>query len=103
MLLMAQVGDVGLTFTITVQSSDGSARDISGASSAKLHLKAPSGVDKEETATISGDGSSGVVTFTTEDATTLDESGTWSYQVQIQGTNLDRRSARGRFVVQPNL
>lgn len=101
---MASVGDIGAQITVTIYDS-GAAKDISGATSANLIAKAPSGEVKTFAASIVGDGTTGQIRYTTTSSDDLDETGQWEAEADVLGPSSVRfrTDEPVRFYVHRNL
>ena len=73
------IGDVGTQMISTIYNQDGSALDVSPATSITFRIESPSNVSLDKTGSLYTDGTDGKVLYTTEDI--FDESGQWNYQV----------------------
>ncbi len=72
------LGDIGTKLILEVQE-DGSALDISSATTMKIRLEKQSGVVVEFTAVFATDGTDGLMQYVTESGD-LDEAGVWTIQ-----------------------
>ena len=75
-------GDVGTTFILTITDQDGSAVDVSGASTKQIKFEKPSGADVTQTADFTSDGTDGKIEYTTV-ADDLNETGFWKIQGKV--------------------
>ncbi len=89
--------DIGSRIVLRVKKRDGSAYDVSGASSMTLKLTAPSGATKSFAASFAGSpygdgtGEDGVVEYKTTTTSDVDESGRWTVQGYFDFSATDRR------------
>tara|TARA_Y100000310_G_scaffold212376_1_gene213213 strand:+ start:2392 stop:2703 length:312 start_codon:yes stop_codon:yes gene_type:complete len=96
------VGDTNTTFRVTL-SDDGTAVDVSGATTMQIKVKNPSGTLKTWTASFTSDGQDGQIEYATTAASDLDEAGVWAIQARIADASSDWHSSRGAFTVHPVL
>jgi len=75
------VGDIGTVFEITVTEDD-VALNISSATVLQMLFKKPSGTVLTKTAVFTGDGSDGLIQYTSIEAD-LDEAGIWYMQGRV--------------------
>jgi len=73
-------GDIGTIFRLTITDTDGTAIDVSTATTKYIYFQKPSGVRVQKTATFTTDGTDGKIQYTSI-AGDIDSVGTW----QIQG------------------
>ena len=76
------VGDIGTAFRTTIKE-DGSAIDISLASTMEIIFQPPSGVSVTQTATFFTDGTDGIMQYVTDSAGDLPIGGDWKLQGYI--------------------
>lgn len=91
------VGDV-VTFRVTVTDQDGSAVDVSGASTKQIKLRKPSGTVLTKTASFTTDGSDGKIEYQTAN-TDLDVAGVWGIQAYVVGTGYENSTRADSFRV----
>jgi hypothetical protein len=100
-----RVGDIGVTFIITV-TSGGVVKDISSCTAKQITLRKPDGTTSiTKDAEFSSHGEDGRMQYMTESASELDVPGRWSIQGHItfpEGTP-DLRSKISQFLVEPKL
>jgi len=99
---MSQVGDIGTTIKATIVDQDGAALDVSGASTLQLLFLKPNGVLETKTATLTGDGTDGVIEYVTI-ADDLDVPGVWKSQGYIVDAGKQHKSSVDVFHVKPNI
>lgn len=99
---MAQKGDIGARITLTVME-DGAAKDVSGATTQQIIIKAPSGTTQTFTSSFVTDGTNGQIRYTTTDASELNEVGAWKIQARVAGSGFDHKTQAGHFYVDDNL
>lgn len=100
---MPQVNDTGVVLELTItKESDGTALDISSASTRQIFLQPPSGTTITKSAALSGSGTDGKMRYTTE-ADLLAETGTWQIQGRVVIGSADLRTTVNRFTVNRNL
>lgn len=95
------VGDIGTVLVVTILE-DGSAVDISSASSLQIILRKPDGVSYTKTATIYTDGTDGKLSYTVLDGD-LDAAGLWKIQAVVVIPSGTYSSSVGSFKVHCNL
>lgn len=78
--MATQVANVGTIIRITMTDYADSALDISSASTLEIIFEKPDGTDVTKTATLTGDGTDGIMQYTMESGV-LVQVGTW----QVQG------------------
>ena len=74
--------DIGAIIEVTVKDPDGSAKDISDASTKQLKFTKPNGASMTKDAAFTNDGSDGKVRYTTVDGDLIPH-GTWSCRVYL--------------------
>lgn len=99
---MSQVGDIGTTIKATIVDQDGTALDVSAATTLQLLFLKPNGVLETKTATLTGDGTDGVIQYVTI-ADDLDVPGVWKSQGYIVDAGKQHKSSVDVFHVKPNL
>ena len=99
---MSQVGDIGTTIKATITDQDGAALDVSGASTLQLLFLKPNGVLVTQTATMTGDGTDGVIQYVTVSGD-LDVPGIWKSQGYIVDAGKEHKSSVDSFHVKPNI
>ena len=100
---MPQKNDIGVVVELTItKESDGSALDISAASTRQIILTPPSGTVITKTATLSGAGTDGKMRYTTESGV-LSELGSWEVQGRVVIGAVDLRTSIAKMVVKRNL
>jgi len=95
-----RVGDIGSIVRLTVTSND-VALDISTATTTTFKFLKPSGEVSSVTASFEGDGTDGVLTYTTVSGD-IDESGPWSVQAYVVMTGGTWHSSTYDFKVDCN-
>lgn len=78
-----RVGAIGAAIRATVREN-GSALDVSGASTKQLVFKKPDGTKVTQTATFYTDGTDGVLQYTTVSGD-IDQAGSWQCQAYLAG------------------
>lgn len=78
----AKIGDVGITFRVTIEESD-AAVDVSAATAVKIFFKKPDGSIIENIAEFNTDGTDGKIKYKTTAAVEIDQRGTWNYYGQV--------------------
>lgn len=73
------VGDIGTQFIVTIQDYNGTAEDISAATTKQIILKAPDGTRLAKNAGFVTDGSDGQIVYTTVSGD-MSTNGTWKIQ-----------------------
>lgn len=76
------IGSVGVKFQATLVDQDGTALDISGATTKEILFLAPDGGTLSKAATFGSDGTDGVMYYLTV-AADLDEVGSWQWQAHV--------------------
>lgn len=99
---MSQVGDIGTTIKATIVDQDGAALDVSGASTLQLLFLKPTGVLVTQTATLTGDGTDGIIQYVTVSGD-LDVPGVWKSQGYIVDAGKQHKSSVDSFHVKPNI
>jgi len=99
---MSQVGDIGTTIKATIVDQDGNALDVSGASTLQLIFLKPNGVQESQTATMTNDGTDGIIEYVTI-ADDLDVPGVWKSQGYVVDAGKEHKSSVDTFHVKPNL
>lgn len=101
---MPQLNDVGVILEVTVtKESDGTALDISTATTRQIILSTPlTNEDIEKVGVLTGDGSDGKMHYTTE-AGVLDEVGIWKVQGRVVIGAMDVRTSVESFEVFANV
>lgn len=99
---MSQVGDIGTTIKATIVDQDGTALDVSAATTLQLLFLKPNGVLETKTATLTGDGTDGIIQYVTI-ADDLDVPGVWKSQGYIVDAGKQHKSSVDTFHVKPNL
>jgi hypothetical protein len=94
------VGDVGTTFILTV--TDGTAVDVSGATTKQILFGKPNGSTVTKTAAFTTDGTDGKVQYSTV-ANDLDMAGVWNIQAYVVLAAGSWHSDVTSFVVYPNV
>lgn len=95
-------GVVGLLIKVTVKE-DGSAVNISTATTKEIKLRGPSGTAKTKTADFFTNGSDGILIYTTI-ANDIDEVGVWDIQAHVVlNSGFDGHTLQDSFVVNPNI
>jgi|SRR6187455_190369 len=95
-------GVIGLLIKTTVKE-DGTAVNVSSATTKEFKLRSPSGVVKTRTASFFTNGSDGIITYETI-ADDLDEAGMWDIQVYLELTNgFEGHTFPDNFLVLENL
>lgn len=98
------VGDVGTALIVLFHESDGSIKDISGATLLQIKLWKPTeGPVVINTATFVDDGTDGYAQYITTATSELDVAGWWWIQGYLEEGILKHHSNRVRFQVFPNL
>lgn len=100
----AHIGDIGTVITLTIVDQDGTAVDVSTATTKEIHLQPPSGDAVQKTASFTTDGSDGKIYYTTASASDLNVAGTWEAQayVVLSGGNTWKSTIK-EFKVRANL
>ena len=93
------VGDVGTKFIITVNDNDGTAADISAASSISFIFSDPSGNETTKSASFVTDGSDGKVEYQFVGTSLFTVAGCWVLQVLVQFSASKFSSTYVRFSV----
>lgn len=89
--------DIGARIVLNVKQRDGTAYDVSGATTMTLKLTAPSGTTKSFAASFgaspygNGTGTDGVVEYQTVATADLDEAGRWTAQGYFVFSATDKR------------
>jgi hypothetical protein len=96
------VGDKGTAFNVTLYDGT-TAVDISLATSKVFVFEKPSGTKMSVTATVSGTGSLGTMTWSVPTTTTIDEDGEWRLQAKVGFSDSSYHTDITRFTVYPNL
>ena len=91
--------DIGTTFRVTVKDQAGTVVNIASATTRQLIMKAPSGALKTFTASLTGDGTDGIMEFVTTDADQVGEAGDWQWQARVVIGSGDWKSEVKRFNV----
>ena len=99
---MSQVGDIGTIIKATITDQDGAALDVSGASTLQLLFLKPNGILVTQTATMTGDGTDGVIQYVTI-ADDLDVPGVWKSQGLVIDAGKQHKSTVDVFHVKPNI
>lgn len=104
MTQQTQANDVGVVLELTItKESDGTALDISSATTRQILLKPPrGGATVTKTATLSGAGTDGKMRYVTE-AGVLSAAGTWKIQGRVVIGSLDVHTSVEDFAVIGNL
>ena len=97
MATSARLGDVGVPLRLTIYT-DGTPRDLSGATTLEMLLKKPGGTIISKPAKLTTDGTDGKMEYVTG-PTDLDEVGTWRYQAHIVDGAQDVHSTTAQFEV----
>lgn len=90
--------DIGVVFRITVTKSDGSARDISAATTKEIIFRKPGGTIVTESASLSSGGTDGMMQYAAESGM-LDEAGTWKLQGRVVISSTEFHTEIGAFQV----
>ena len=96
------VGDIGTAFGVEI-TEDGSAVDVSGATTKTIKLRPPTGATQEKTASFRTDGTDGIIEWATTLATDLSIAGRWSIQGYIESPTWSGHTEIDHFTVEPNL
>lgn len=96
------VGDKGTQFVVTLYDGT-TVVDISTSSARTLEFKMPTGTVFTVTATLSGSGTSGAMSYTIPTTTTLATDGRWKLQAVVEFATSKFRSDIYEFRVYPNL
>jgi hypothetical protein len=79
-----RIGDIGVRFQLQLEPEDGwGVLDVSGATLLHLIFRKPSGTVVTQIATMSTDGTDGLIEWTSESVMDLDESGPWVWQAYV--------------------
>lgn len=96
---MIMLGDVGPVLRVTVtKESDGTARNISAATTRQIIFRKPGGTVVAKTASLTSDGSDGRMQYTIE-AGLIDEAGTWKIQGFVVIGSTELHTEIGAFTV----
>ena len=100
-----QVGNLGIRVIVNVKNSDGSAKDLTGATNLKIKLKSKlAAAGKSFTAEIYGDATEGAVSCILDDATDIDSLALWQAQVYYElGVFKGHTHPEDLFFVEGNL
>lgn len=99
-----RVGDIGTIFEVTCKKEDGTAQDISTATTRQILFKKPGGSILTKTGTLVNTGSDGKMKYKTL-AADIDEAGSWEIQGRVVlSAGIDEyKSDISYFEVYPNL
>ena len=97
-----RVGDKGTQFQVTLYDGT-SVVDISASTARVFEFKMPTGTVSTVTASLSGSGTSGVITYTVDTTTTFAVDGKWKLQARVTFATSSFRSDIYEFRVHPNL
>jgi hypothetical protein len=93
------VDNAGATFEMVLQDQDGTAMDVSAATTVALRFLKPNGVDYlDKTATFVTDGTDGRIEYEIE-AGVLDVEGWWTWQAQLLFGAVPKKWSPRRFYV----
>jgi hypothetical protein len=96
-------GDVGTEIKLTIQDSDGTAIDVSSATTTKkIYLQKPDGTKVVKDATFDDDGTDGIIKYTTV-ANDIDQPGDWQVQGYVEGTGGKYYTSIEKFEVKATL
>jgi hypothetical protein len=96
------LNDVGTRFQLTLEDGDGTAVNISTATTKEFVFRKPDGSTITRDATFSTDGSNGVLYYDTVTGD-IDQAGQWKVQAYVDMTGFDGHSGEKTFVVHKNL
>lgn len=97
------VDNAGATFEATLRDQDGTAMDVSAATSIAFRFMKPDGVNYvDKTATFVTDGTDGKVEYEME-AGVLDTAGTWEWQAHLLFGSVPKKWTVKSFRVHPYL
>lgn len=98
-----QLYDVGTVFKVTVLDEDGTAVDLSSATTKEIIFRDPTGAVTTQTASFFTTGTDGIITYTTQATTDIDVAGAWQLQAHVEYDTNDLRSNPVGFFVNKNL
>lgn len=98
----AHVGDEGTYLEIEFRSLDGTAKDISSATTQKIYLQKPDGTDVEVATSFTTDGTDGKIRYSWQTGD-LDTAGLWRVQGFVSGSGFVFHTARGLLRVRETL
>ena len=93
---------IGYAITVTIEDENGSAVDVSGASTLSMVLQDPSNNNTTKTAVNNTDGTDGKIKYVTVSGD-LDEAGRWRVQCNVIDASTNRWTTVGHFHVVANL
>ena len=97
----AQVSDIGVTLVVTI-TKDGTAQDVSTATTKELIIRTPLGVTLPKAASFATTGSDGKIQYTTL-AGDLATAGLYSIQAHVVYGSVDLHTEVSTFSVKANL
>lgn len=100
--IVAQVGDIGTAFQITLTDENGNIIDVSSATVKQVIFQRPDGTDLVGTASFGTNGTDGVIQYITQ-ANDLNIAGRWQIQGFVQLSNGSWHTQTGVFKVKDNL
>ena len=101
------VGDIGTVFRTTIKDQDGTAVDVSSASTLQIIFKKPDGTILTKTAVFTTDGVNGNIEYPTISGD-LDTAGSWTWQARVvigstEWKGLDTNGLENKFLVKKAL
>lgn len=97
-----RLGDIGTDFEFTIKNQDGTAQDISAATTKQIIFKKPDLTTSTKTAVLVNTGTDGKMKYKTISGD-LDQIGAWSVQARVVLSTDDFKSDIATFSVHPNL
>lgn len=102
--MAVHVGDIGTSLQLNLVDENGTAIDVSAATTKSIVLLSPGGTASTKTAAFVTDGTNGQIRYVTTAAADLNEAGTWKMQASIVVTSaLTFKSDAAVFIVAANL
>jgi len=102
MTCTVQKSNIGTVFELTIQDCNGTAVDVSAASTMQIIFESPAGTRTAKTAAHTTDGIDGKIEYASESGL-LDESGAWNIQGRVVIGAQDFYSSVSTFSVVDNL
>ena len=90
--------DTGVIIELTINKSDGTAYDLSPASTKEIAFESPSGIRTTKAASFVTDGSDGKIKYVTQ-ANDISEAGMWKVRAHLVLPTFSRKSSAVSFVV----